>query len=93
MDRYTEVIGFNGDIAREFLKQFTTTPAEDRQVLVAALDAGDEQVACADSTDMVVEYGGEVHHALGLYVVVLNEQLSYVTVYRDEEAMQKTMVP
>lgn len=87
MDKYTEVIGFNGDIAREVMKQINDADAEDLPTIIAAMDAGEEQAACADSTDAMVEYGGEEHRFVGDYVVVINDGLGYVTIYRDEEAM------
>lgn len=93
MDRYTEVIGLNGDVAREFMTQLDTAQDEDRQTIVTALDSGDKQSECADSTDIMVEYGGEKHLMIGAYVVVTNKALGYATVYRDETAMQKVTLP
>lgn len=87
MDRYTEVIGFNGDIAREVMKQINDADAEDLPTIIAAFDAGEEQAACADSTEIIVEYPGQEYRFIGHYVVVINDGLGYVTIYRDEEAM------
>lgn len=82
--RYEQIIFTdNPDEVRSFLSHLDSTPEEDKHIIAGQYDHGDGDGRTFDSYPL---YPGDEWDRYGSYVVVRNDSLTYVVIYRDDAA-------